>query len=326
VYVSKTPFRISLFGGGTDFPHWYNNYPGAVVSFTINKYCYLSYRNRVDSIGAKYRVISSKIEDLSDLENITNPAIRAALKIYNEIEPFEIFHSSDLPSQSGVGSSSAFAVGLINILQKKQGLELSKKDIASEAINLEQNVLNENVGSQDQIACAFGGINRILFEPNKDWRIEPLNIAKDKIGEIENRSFLVYSGIQRISSHISGGFLKNLSKFKDLVETNYLMTNQAYKIFNENEDLDHIGGLLNESWRMKKKINPLASNITIDQLYSKGMDAGALGGKILGAGGGGFILFWLPKNYKDIFRLKFKVGKEVDFKIDFTGTSIISNY
>ena len=315
--LTRTPFRISLFGGGTDMPAWFNLNGGAVISFSIDKYCHLSIRELPPYFDYKYRAVYSKVETAVSVDQIEHPAIRESIKKYGMLENLEIQYHGDLPARSGVGSSSAFAVSIINGLSKLNNKDLSKKDLASMAIELEQKVIGENVGSQDQVACAFGGINKIIFTNKDSWEVLPLNLSLSRINEIEERCFLTYTGIDRISSDISKGLLENLSKSEKVLKKTMDLVDVAENLISENTDLDILGDLLQEATKLKFEANPSAETPSILNFISQGIKSGARGG--------GFCLFWLKKDDKQRFKSAFKLGKEVPFKIDFSGASIIAS-
>jgi D-glycero-alpha-D-manno-heptose-7-phosphate kinase len=306
-------------------PAWFNLNGGAVISFSIDKYCHLSIRELPPYFDYKYRAVYSKVETAVSVDQIEHPAIRESIKKYGMLENLEIQYHGDLPARSGVGSSSAFAVSIINGLSKLNNKDLSKKDLASMAIELEQKVIGENVGSQDQVACTFGGINKIIFTSKDSWEVRPLNLSLNRISEIEERCFLTYTGIDRISSDISKGLLENLSKSEKVLQKTMDLVDVAENLISENTDLDILGDLLQEATKLKFEANPSAQTPSILNFISQGIKSGALGGKILGAGGGGFCLFWLKKDDKQRFKSAFKLGKEVPFKIDFSGASIIAS-
>ena len=297
--ITKTPYRISLFGGGTDMPNWYNKNRGAVVSFAIDKYCYIVLRELPIFFEHSFKITYSLTETVNQLSDIHHPAFREAIKKYAPDSRLEINHLGDLPARSGIGSSSTFAVGLINALNLWSGKSLTREKIANLAIEFEQKDLLENVGSQDQIACAVGGLNLIEFGPDENWRLTPLNISSDYRKRMESWIVLGYSGITRYSSDISKHLIENLEKHPVLLNR---ITELAYicnGILKSEADLSQIGTLLNESWEIKKIMNPYSSSKTLDSLLLKAKDFGAIGGKVLGAGGGGFCLFWVhPENRK----------------------------
>ncbi len=325
--ITRTPFRVSLFGGGTDMPAWFNLHGGSVISFTIDKYCHLSIRELPPYFDYKFRAVYSKIETVNEVEQIEHPAIRESIKKYGIVagRNLEIQHHGDLPSKSGIGSSSAFAVSIIHGLNKMNNIELNKKELSLMAIELEQNSIGENVGSQDQIACTFGGINKIIFPSRGAWEVEQLKLSLERIAEVEERCYLVYTGVQRLSSDVSRGLIDNLLANESVLIKTMELVDIAEKLLVENSDLDALGELLQETSNLKFKANPYAGTSAIHEFLNNGIASGALGGKVLGAGGGGFCLFWLKKNDKERFRNGFKLGKEVPFKVDFSGASIVAS-
>ena len=323
--ITRTPYRVSLFGGGTDFPNWYRENGGSVLSFSIDKYCYISARILPPFFDHKYRIAYSRIETTVSVEEIKHPVIRESLKRYFPNIGVEIHHHGDLPARSGVGSSSAFAVGLISALKALSGDTLvNPRSLAEEAIFLEQELLSEVVGSQDQIACAYGGINFIDFPPgNHSWRIEHLKIKESLVAELEKRMVLVYSGISRTSSEISVGLIENLSRKKNLLKRTRELAEHCKQILTESGDLDEVGEMLDESWKLKRLINPQSVNSPLEELYASAKRCGALGGKILGAGGGGFLMFWLPTTGREKFLQTFNFGTRVPVHVDRSGSTIL---
>jgi D-glycero-alpha-D-manno-heptose-7-phosphate kinase len=321
--ITKTPYRVSLFGGGTDFPQWYKDHPGKVISFTINKYCYISARVLPPFFDHKYRIVYSKTEEVNKAENISHPAVREAIKKYAPKTGLEVHHFGDLPARSGVGSSSAFAVGIINCLTHLKKNLLSKDELANSAIDLEQNILAENVGSQDQIACTFGGINEISFDKNQ-WQIKNIYFNKSIQEDLENRMVLVFTGIARTSSDISTGLISNIQDKNKLLEMSYNLAIEGASVLQQGDNLDYVGELLNQSWEFKKSLNPLATNSKLDQIYTHARNSGAIGGKVLGAGGGGFMLFWLKDNNKNKFIERLDNSLlVVPIKIESTGSELL---
>lgn len=322
--ITRTPYRISLFGGGTDFPIWYRIHGGEVLSFSIDKYCYLSCRSLPPFFDFNFRLVYSKVETCESIDEIVHPAFREVIRHFSNLRRLEIQHHGDLPARSGVGSSSAFVVGLISALTTLEGVDKSKLELARDAINLEQNLLGENVGSQDQIACSIGGINRIEFGTTQNWIAHPVLLDEKKIEEIENRCFLVFTGITRNSSDVSSGLIDDLDRKKSMLEKTKSLVADARNLLDTNGNLDGIGEFLLEAWRLKKEANPLAATPPLDEFIESGFKAGAIGAKVLGAGGGGFCLFWLKHNDRLRFRGAFQLGIEVPFKIDFSGVTVIA--
>jgi D-glycero-alpha-D-manno-heptose-7-phosphate kinase len=325
--ITKTPYRISLFGGGTDMPEWFERHGGAVLSFSIDKYCYLLCRDLPPYFDHRFHLSYSRVETVSDIEDIQHPAIREGIRLYTPLRNIEIGHHSDLPARSGIGSSSAFAVALVNSLNLLNGNRLTKQELARHAITLEREYIRESVGSQDQVACAMGGLNLIRFGGKGKWEIEPILLGISQKEDFEDRIFLVFSGISRLSSDITKGLLDNLETKKGELEALQEIAFEGYKILVKNENLDSFGPLLKQSWELKKRSNRLASVAEVDTVIDHGLEHGALGAKVLGAGGGGFILFWLKSGDKERFRSVFKMGTYVPVKIDSLGaTTLESNF
>jgi D-glycero-alpha-D-manno-heptose-7-phosphate kinase len=321
--ITKTPFRISLFGGGTDYPAWYRDNGGEVISFAIDKYCYLSTRVLPPFFDYKYRIAYSKVEMTKSIDEIQHPAVREGIRKYCPDLALEIHHDGDLPARSGVGSSSAFAVGLIKALTLLQKLELSKEELAYQAIELEQEILKENVGSQDQIACAIGGMNYIKFGGEKEWVSEKLNLSAPLKDELERRVVLIYSGIHRSSSDVQANLLTDLNrKTKVMIRTTEL-ARECNLVLQNGKNLDLIGDMLNESWGLKKAMNTHAITSELEVLWQKSKSAGAIGGKVLGAGGGGFCMFWVKDGDREKFIKELNFGTYVPVKISEEGSTLI---
>lgn len=323
--ITKTPFRISLFGGGSDFPSWYSKNEGAVLSFTIDKYCYISTRFLPPFFTHKYRVAYSIIETVANFEDIIHPAVREAVRHFLPNNGLEIHHDGDLPARSGVGSSSAFATGLIHSLLRLSGIRnLEKEQLAEYAINLEQNILKETVGSQDQIACSYGGLNFIRFGlSGKHWSVETLNLEHQKNKILEKNLFLVFSGVNRFSSNISIGLTQNIENKKNAINRSVQMAFRCKEILTNQGDLEEIGELLDESWEIKRSMNSLAITPELDAIYKEAKRCGAVGGKVLGAGGGGFLLFWVPEKNSQKFLETFSFGTRVPFQLETKGSTCI---
>jgi len=322
--ITKTPYRISLFGGGTDYPAWFNENGGAVISFAIDKFCYISARELPPFFAHKFRVSYSIIELTSSIEEIKHPVVREAIRKFAANFSLEIQHHGDLPAMSGVGSSSAFSVGIINSLLNLKGESLDTKSLANEAINLEQNILKEVVGSQDQIACAVGGINLIEFQSNNNWKVLPFKISSERITEIEQRIVLLYSGTSRNSSEVSKGLVSNLPNNNFLMQKTMKLVHESAKLISSDSDLDIIGEMLNEGSEIKTELNPFSMTGDIEELLTSGRNAGALGGKVLGAGGGGFCMFWVKMGERDKFLKRMPNLVHVPIKISAEGTTVVS--
>ena len=324
--ISKTPFRISFFGGGSDLPHWYKKFGGSVISTTIDKYCYISLRELPPFFQHKHRIVYSKVENIIKIKDIKHPAVRAIFTKYKVKNGLEMHHDGDLPARSGLGTSSSFCVGLINSLYALNKKFISQKELANEAIYVEQKLLKETVGVQDQIAAAFGGFNRINIFKDGTFEIEPITISLQRLNLLQNNLLLFFTGISRYSSDISKDFVLNNSKNISNISKIISFVDEAQSILvNQKMNLDDFGLLLNESWMIKKQLSERISNEYIDEIYSKAINAGALGGKILGAGGGGFILFYANQSQHKKIRSVLKSLVEVPFMFENSGSNIVLN-
>ena len=321
--ITKTPYRISLFGGGTDHPSWYKKHGGEVISFAIDKYCYISTRILPPFFDHKYRIAYSKVETVNDFKKILHPVVREAIRKFSPNLSLEIHHDGDLPARTGIGSSSAFTVGLINSLLLLQDKLISSRELANEAIELEQIDLMEHVGSQDQIACTLGGMNYIAFGGNLNWEATPIALNSDFQESITDRIVMIYTGITRISSDIQANLLIDLENKLTTMQRTAELTRECRKIFEEEGDLDLIGEMLVESWSLKREMNNLAITPALDDIWEKAKSAGALGGKVLGAGGGGFCMFWVKENGREEFLNNFNLGTYVPVQISKTGSECI---
>jgi len=322
--ISKTPFRISLFGGGTDYPDWYRENGGSVLATAIDKYCYISCRHLPPFFDHKHRIVYSKVESVKKIEEIQHPAVRAVLSKLGTNAGLEIHHDGDLPARSGLGSSSSFTVGLINALNALKGQQISKEDLAKQAIYIEQEILKENVGNQDQILAAFGGFNRIDFNPDDSFNITPVIINKDTIELLQNHMLLFFTGLSRFSSDIARDKVANFkNRFRELTQIKEMVVEGLSILQSPSVPINELGKLLHESWQLKRSLSNKVSTLQIDEIYQAGIKAGAIGGKILGAGGGGFILFFAkPENHKNIYK-KLNDLVHVSFRFDNMGSKIV---
>ena len=321
--ISKTPFRISFFGGGTDYPVWYRENQGQVLSTAIDKYCYITIRYLPPFFPHKHRIVYSKIEMVNDINEILHPAVRATLQFVNIDKGIEIHHDGDLPAKTGLGSSSSFTVGLLNSLYALKGVIPSKLQLAKEAIHIERDILKENVGAQDQVAAAFGGFNKINFNGKDEIKIEPITIGKERIKQLENHLMLFFTGFSRTASDIAKSQIENTPNKKRELSLMYQMVDEAIKILNEKGDIKDFGKLLHEAWLLKKSLTDKISTPEIDNIYEKALQAGALGGKLLGAGGGGFMVLFVPPENQPGVREKLKNLLEVKFHFENEGSKII---
>ena len=322
--ISRTPFRISFFGGGTDYPAWYQEHGGAVLATTINKYCYITCRYLPPFFEHRIRIVYSHIESCQTVDEITHPSVREILK-YSKIDRgVEIHHDGDIPARSGMGSSSAFTVGLLHALYALKGHILSKHQLAVESIQIEQELLKETVGCQDQILAAYGGFNHVTFLPNGDFSVRPIPISRERIAELNSHLMLFYTGIIRTASDIAQTYVNNIQDKKRQLRLMQDLTNESISILSAgNNHLNSFGELLHESWQAKRSLSPQVSNAYVDEIYNQAMSAGAIGGKLIGAGGGGFMLLFVPPPRHQEVREKLKKLLYVPFRFEFSGSDII---
>lgn len=323
--ITRTPYRISFFGGGADYHTWYQKHGAVILSTTINHYCYLSCRQLPPFFKHKSRITWSKIEEVVNNNDIIHPSVNAVLKYLNIDYGVEINHQGDLPARSGLGSSSAFTVGLLNAIYGLENTMASKKQLACESIYVERHILKENVGVQDQIATAYGGLNKITISTNGEFIVEPIILNNNRLHELESHLLLFFTGVSRTASNIAESKIKNISsgnKENTLFSMQDLVSD-AINLLTSNEDIRGFGKLLDKTWQLKKNISNNISTNNIDYIYNKAMDAGSLGGKILGAGGGGFILFFAePKKHEKI-KESLSDLLHVPFNINNNGSQII---
>lgn len=323
--ISKTPYRMSFFGGGTDYPQWYLKEGGAVLSTTINKYCYITCRLLPPFFPVKHRIVWSQIETVDSISEIQHPAVREGLKFLgmDDSTGLEIHHQGDLPARSGIGSSSSFSVGLIKSLTALRGQMISKHDLALKAIELEQTILKENVGAQDQMAAAYGGFNLIQFERSGDINVEPVTIPAERLEKLESSLMLFYTGASRTASEIAATMVTNIPSRKDELRKMVGLVDDALGILNGDGPIDDFGSLLHKGWMLKRTLSDAVSNSEIDSIYETATNNGALGGKLMGAGGTGFMVFYVPEEKRQSLRRALSGYLRVPFKFEREGSSII---
>jgi D-glycero-alpha-D-manno-heptose-7-phosphate kinase len=321
--VSRTPHRISFFGGGTDYPEYYLNHGGKVLGVAIDKYSYLNVRKLPPFFDHKYRIVYSKQENINNIQDIKHPSVRETLKYFNTENGISIHHDGDIPARSGMGSSSAFTVGLINSLHALRGEMISKENLTKEAIHIEQNLIKENVGSQDQTFAAYGGLNTINFLQNSNISVQPIIMNRQRLFTFESNLMLFFSGLSRTASEVVDEQIKktsinipNLDKMKNLVD-------EAYDILTSNKNLNDFGELMNLTWELKKTLSSKITNPQIDDMYERAIKAGAIGGKLLGAGGGGFMVFYVESNKQNSVKEALKDYLHIPFNFDFDGSKIV---
>ena len=331
--IAKTPFRISFFGGGTDFPDFFTKFSGNVLSTSIDKYCYVTIRHLSNFFDYKNEIIYSKIEQVKNVSDINHPMVKNTLKFF-DVNNIRVTYDADLPARSGLGSSSSFAVGLVHALAHFKNIDLSKKQFADIAIHIEKEMCMEDGGIQDQIAASFGGLNLLNFKSevntknsfnikSYDYEVNSLDIKKEKKEMLENNLMLFFTGISRNAFEIQKETQKLIDKNIENLHIMNDMVKEAADILKTDKDIDLFGELLNETWKIKKSLHKSISNNYVDELYDAGIKNGAIGGKLLGAGGGGFILFYVRRDKKENLRSVFKDLIEVPIKFENKGTNII---
>ena len=322
--ITRTPFRISFFGGGTDYPAWFREHGGTVLATSIDKYCYITCRHLPPFFEHKHRIVYSRIENVNENNEIEHPSVRAVLNWAKVQKGLEIHHDGDLPARSGLGSSSSFTVGLIHALKALRGEMIDKDSLARDAIHVEQNIIQENVGSQDQISATFGGFNRIEFHRDDTFDVSPVIIKNTRQKELSDHLMLFFTGFTRIASDIAQSKINNLQKRE--TELNHMrdMVDEAITILhNTNLSIDEFGKLLDTSWKYKRSLSDRVTTPEIDEIYNAATKAGAIGGKILGAGGGGFILLFAKPEDQPAIRERLNKLVYVPFNFDNSGSRVV---
>ncbi len=305
--ITRTPLRISFFGGGTDYPLWYREHGGAVLATTIDKSCYITCRYLPPFFDYHSRISYSRIENVNRNTAIEHPSVRACLQFLGINEGVEVHHVADLPARTGLGTSSAFTVGLLLGLYALKDRMRDKHTLAADAIHVEQDVLQEAVGSQDQVSAAYGGFNRINFGTDGGIHVRRILTEKNRLGQLEKHLALFFTGFSRIASEIATEQLRMTPHKKKELDMMLHLVDEAEAIITKpNRDLHEFGRLLHESWQIKRTLTQKISNANIDEIYEAGLSAGALGGKLLGAGGGGFMLFFVPPDRREALRMRLK--------------------
>ena len=325
--ISKTPYRVSFFGGGTDYPNWYENNKngGKTICCSIDKYSYIVLKNLPNAFNYNYRIRYYQREEVKKISEIKHPTIRNLYKFFKIREKLDLVHFSDLPAATGIGSSSAFTSGLINAISAMYKYNYSKKKIFNLAIEIEQNFNKENIGSQDQVISTIGGFKLLNFKKNKIL-VSNMDKYKKNLSKIENSSILIYSGIQRESSMVTADLVSKINKKRAVYKELYTLTNDAEKMIRSNElDIKKFGELLNYSWEMKKKTSDFITNKKIDSLCKFCYKKGAYGVKLLGAGYGGFLLVIGNKKIMNNIKISLKNHYIFPLKSTFKGTQIIHN-
>ncbi len=320
--ISRTPFRMSFFGGGTDMPSFFNEYGGAVISSTFDKYCYLNVRHLPPFMPYYSELVYSRFERVNDINDIEHPAIREAMRML-DIHEIRLTYEADLPARTGLGTSSTFAVGMLNSFYALKSKYVGKRKLAEDAIYLERELCKESGGWQDQIAAAYGGLNRIDFS-DSNFQVRPIIIHPDRKKLLNDSLLLFFTGISRFSSDIQKDTMSNQQdKISQLKEMLSLVDDAQSILQDKHSDMNDFGRLLHHTWELKRKTGAKISNNSIDSLYERGLKAGALGGKLLGAGGGGFLLFYVEPDKKDNVLKELDELMNVPFKFEDEGTTIV---
>ncbi len=323
--ITQTPFRMSFFGGGTDMENYFKEYGGAVLSTTFDKYCYVNVRHLPRFFDWSNEISYSKTEKVSNINDIQHPAIRNAMQML-DMKEIRLTYEADLPARSGLGTSSSFAVGMLNAFYALKGKYADKKKLADEAIYLERVLCNEAGGWQDQIAASFGGLNRINFNAD-GYEVLPVIINPERKHQLNDNLLMFFTGFTRFSSDVqkanASGVKDEAAKIKQLQEM-YSLVDEAEKILTDKtSDLDEFGRLLDHTWKLKRQTGAAVSTNSIDGLYQKGVEAGALGGKLLGAGGGGFLVFYVQPEYRESVMRAMSDLLYIPFRFEDGGTRVI---
>lgn len=321
--ITKTPFRMSFFGGGTDMESYFREYGGAVLSSTFDKYCYVTVRHLPRFFGYTTELAYSQMERVKDIEEIAHPAVRNAMKML-DMHEIRLTYEADLPARSGLGTSSSFAVGMLNAFYALKGRYADKKKLADEAIYLERVLCQEAGGWQDQIAAAFGGMNRIEFNKDSTYDVRPIIIHPERKEQLNDNLLMFFTGFTRFSSDMQKANAVGYAEKTKQLQQMYALVDEAEMVLEDkHNDLDDFGRLLDKTWRLKRQTGGAITTNSIDAFYEKGMAAGALGGKLLGAGGGGFLVFYVQPEKKDAVMNAMKDILHVPFRFEDSGTQVI---
>ncbi len=322
--ITRTPLRISFFGGGTDYPVWYREHGGAVLSTTIDKCCYITCRYLPPFFDYHTRISYSRIENVSKNEDIWHPSVRGCLQYLGIEDGLEIHHVADLPARTGLGTSSAFTVGLLLGLYALRNQMRDKNSLTMDAIRVERDLLKETVGVQDQTSAAFGGFNRINFLPDDTIDVNRILISPERMASLESHLALYFTGFARTASEVASEQVKMTPhKVRELTEIQQLVDEAENIVRSPNISLDEFGKLLHQGWCLKRSLTSKITNSDIDEIYQAGREAGALGGKLLGAGGGGFMLFFVPPERKEELRQRLSKLLCVPFHFSAKGSQVV---
>jgi D-glycero-alpha-D-manno-heptose-7-phosphate kinase len=321
--ICRTPFRLSFFGGGTDYPAWYRAHGGEVLATTIDKYCYLTCRYLPPFFEHSIRLVYRKIELCRGIEDIEHPAVRAVLKFLRLDRGLELHHDGDLPARSGMGSSSAFTVGLLHALHALRGEMPTRKQLALESIHVEQELLQETVGSQDQVLAAYGGFNHVRFLQNGEIVVAPLTLSTARIQEFKAHLLLLYTGIMRTAADVADSYAQDIKSHGRQLRLMQAMVREGIDILRGEKDIEAFGHLLHDAWEAKRSLSDRVSNREIDSLYEQALHAGAIGGKLAGAGGGGFLLLFVPPDRHAAVLGALRAQLHVPFELESSGSQVL---
>lgn len=321
--ISRTPFRVSFFGGGTDYAEWYSEHGGAVLTSSIDRYCYISARWLPPFFEHRHRIAWSKIELISNIIDIEHPSVRAVMQHMQVEQGLEVHHSGDLPARSGLGSSSAFTVGLLHAIYALQGRMPGRRLLAEKAIHVERDLMGETVGIQDQIQVAHGGLNMVEIDRGGNWCVEPVSVPRERLRELEAHCLLYFTGISRSASTVAAEQVKAMPENGALLRDMAALVPEAVQVLTGCGPLQEFGRLLDEGWSLKRRLAAGVSTPDIDTLYIRARNAGAVGAKLLGAGGGGFMLLFARPEDQGRLRHALAGVLEVPFHFESEGTRII---
>ncbi|MFO0879121.1 MAG: hypothetical protein U0840_17390 [Gemmataceae bacterium] len=321
--ICRTPYRISFFGGGTDYPAWYRAHGGAVLATTIDKYCYLTARYLPPFFEHRLRIVYRRIETCRTVDEVQHPIVREGMRLLKLDRGIELHHDGDLPARSGMGSSSAFTVGLLHALHALQGEMVTKAQLVRESLYLEQEVLQETVGSQDQVMAAHGGLRHVKFHPNGEIACDPLVLPPTRVAELHSHLMLFYTGIARTAADVAQSYAIDLEARRRQLRIMRELVEESIDILASGMDIRAFGELLHEAWQAKRSLSSQVSNAEVDGLYGMARQAGALGGKLTGAGGGGFLLLFVEPDRQAEVREALRGRIEVPFQFESAGSQII---
>jgi D-glycero-alpha-D-manno-heptose-7-phosphate kinase len=321
--IARTPFRISFLGGGTDYPSWYRQHGGTVLATTIDKYCYITCRYLPPFHEHRFSIVYSKMEWCNTVDEIKHPAVREVLRFLKINRGLEIHTDADLPGRSGMGSSSAFTVGLLHAIHALQGRMIGKYQLVAESIQLEQEILREAVGSQDQVQAAHGGLNHVVFQPSGEISVHPVTLTPERRREFSSHLMLFYTGIRRTAATIASTFINDMESRKRQLRVMKDLVDEGLAILNGPHSIRSFGDLLHEAWQTKRSLGSTVSNSEVDTLYERARSAGAIGGKLTGAGGGGFLLLFVDPAKHHELRQALHELIYVPIELDHSGSQIV---